>query len=907
MENVGYSSKFKTPEEEIKFLRQEVLRHEERLKVEGAPIMRDAVIAEKIEEHKARTPSETLAYPLSIAEHEAIILDLIPRGTDSRVEELLGLLEVKGLLNTLSVIENMHDAELEDDFHRVLIQYVKKNLPVEGLKEKGTLFQALHMTLFEVTLHAPEEKETKGLKELLSSMEQFYAGVIPKFNGKEQPWLSFEIAVANDHREVVFYAAVPDTLTSLFEKQLLSIFPTAKIVEVKNDYNIFTDRGYVAGAFATLKENPVHRIKTYVEFDYDPLTIMLNAFSKVKEVGEGIALQFLVAAPPVDYIYRYKKALEDIEKGVPAKEALDIRETLTGEIGKDLGGLFKSLVGNKGSKKEMGEAEIQAKEALKAKMETPVLSVGIRIVASAETAARAEQLLTELEATFHQFEVTTGNSVVFKRYHSSELPELSREFSFRLLKQREMFPLSLRELATVFHFPTESAKGISELKQGTATTAPAPSDMGREGILLGVNRHRGEARDIYFKAEDRLRHFYIIGQTGTGKSTLLKNMLIEDIRNGEGVCMIDPHGSDIEDVLASIPHNRMHDVIYFDPSYTARPMGLNMLEYDMRFPEQKTFVANELIAIFNKLFDMRVAGGPAFEQYFRNAALLVMDDPQSGNTILEIGRVFGDKAFRDMKLSRCKNPIVVQFWQNAEKTTGDQALANFVPYITSKLDPFISNDIMRPIIAQEKSSFNFRDIMDQKKILLVNLSKGRLGDVNANFIGLILVGKMLMAALSRVDSFGKTLPPFYLYIDEFQNITTDSIATILSEARKYKLSLTIAHQFIAQLEDKIKNAVFGNVGSLAAFRVGADDAEYLSSQFSPTFTAKDIMNMDNRNAYLRMLVGGKPAKPFNIETMPLPKLNHEGVNALKELSYITFGKERALIDEDILRRYRGGK
>jgi hypothetical protein len=336
-------------------------------------------------------------------------------------------------------------------------------------------------------------------------------------------------------------------------------------------------------------------------------------------------------------------------------------------------------------------------------------------------------------------------------------------------------------------------------------------------------------------------------------------------------------------------------------------MGLNMLEYDMRFPEQKTFVANELIAIFNKLFDMRVAGGPAFEQYFRNAALLVMDDPQSGNTILEIGRVFGDKAFRDMKLSRCKNPIVVQFWQNAEKTTGDQALANFVPYITSKLDPFISNDIMRPIIAQEKSSFNFRDIMDQKKILLVNLSKGRLGDVNANFIGLILVGKILMAALSRVDSFGKTLPPFYLYIDEFQNITTDSIATILSEARKYKLSLTIAHQFIAQLEDKIKNAVFGNVGSLAAFRVGADDAEYLSSQFSPTFTAKDIMNMDNRNAYLRMLVGGKPAKPFNIETMPLPKLNHEGVNALKELSYITFGKERALIDEDILRRYRGGK
>jgi hypothetical protein len=381
-------------------------------------------------------------------------------------------------------------------------------------------------------------------------------------------------------------------------------------------------------------------------------------------------------------------------------------------------------------------------------------------------------------------------------------------------------------------------------------------------------------------------------------------MIMQDIKNGEGVCMIDPHGSDIQDVLASVPPERVKDVIYFDPSHTERPMGLNMLEYDERFPEQKTFVVNELISIFNKLFDMKVAGGPAFEQYFRNSALLVMEHPASGNTLIEIGRVLGDKAFRELKLSYCKNPIVTQFWRNAEKTTGEQSLSNFVPYVTSKFDSFISNDIMRPVIAQEKSSFNFRDIMDNKKIFLVNLAKGRLGDINANLIGLILVGKILMAALSRVDSFGKTLPPFYLYIDEFQNITTDSIATILSEARKYKLSLTIAHQFIAQLDEKIRDAVFGNVGSMAVFRIGSDDAAYLEKQFEPTFSQKDIMNIDNYNAYLKLLVGGRPAKPFNIETLPSPKLNHQIAEKIREISFLTYGKDRAEVEAGIMKRYQ---
>ena len=269
-----------------------------------------------------------------------------------------------------------------------------------------------------------------------------------------------------------------------------------------------------------------------------------------------------------------------------------------------------------------------------------------------------------------------------------------------------------------------------------------------------------------------------------------------------------------------------------------------------------------------------------------------------------MSRALSDKTYRDLKISRCKNPLVKQFWVNAEKTTGEQGLANYVQYVTNKFDVFLANDIMRPVIAQEKSSFNFRDIMDNKKILLVNLSKGRLGDINANLIGLILVGKILIAALSRTDSFGKDFPPFYLYIDEFQNITTDSISTILSEARKYKLSLNIAHQFIAQLEEGIRDSVFGNVGSICAFRVGAEDSEYLEKQFAPTFSSSDLMNVDNLNAYLKLLVNGKPVKPFNIFVPFPPRGDAEKLEKLKEMSYLKYGKPREEVEKLIMEKYK---
>jgi hypothetical protein len=463
--------------------------------------------------------------------------------------------------------------------------------------------------------------------------------------------------------------------------------------------------------------------------------------------------------------------------------------------------------------------------------------------------------------------------------------------------------LNLKEVTTMFHLPV-SRVNAPQLKQSKLVSAPAKAGMAEEGIFLGVNRHQGIETRVYMPPEDRMRHFYCIGQTGTGKTTLLKNMIIQDIKNGEGVCYIDPHGTDIEDIINAIPPNRIQDVIYFDPSDTARPMGLNMLEYDPMYPEQKSFVINELLSIFNKLFDMKVAGGPMFEQYFRNATSLVIDDPESGNTLLDVSRVLADQEFRELKLSRCKNPIVVQFWRDiAAKAGGESSLANMVPYITNKFDVFLSNEIMRLIVSQEKSAFNFRNVMDERKILLVNLAKGRLGDINSHLIGLILVGKILMAALSRVDVVDHRPPDFYLYIDEFQNITTDSISAILSEARKYRLGLNMAHQFIAQLPESIKNAVFGNVGSMAVFRVGAEDAEFLESQFAPTFTSADMMKIPNYNAYVKMLIDGFPTKPFNIESQRSPVGTIEIGARVKQYSREMYGRDRAELDREVMKKY----
>ncbi len=904
---------FKSPEEEVAFLREALAQKERSLAEQGVEASREKIASETIQAYR-EMPTETALHSsqqMSPAEQEGFVLRLRPEAHDRIMEELLGVLLDRGIKNALNLVEGMRNPHVDDDFHRFLVQYLASAGSIPGLKESTPLHRALQARLFEIALPEVDDSNKKGLKELLTMMEQFYAGMHSVGYGREnldKSHFTLEIALANDSEQFVIYAAVPGDKVDLFEKQLLAVQPDAKLSEVTDDYNVFSEtQDTAAASYATLAQEDIFPIKTYESFDHDPMNIILNTLSKLKGKGEGAAIQFVLCPEDDKIMHHYQMVLDKVKQGYSVKTAKSVGR----EVGLELLKVGTELITGQ-KQKELNEHKVdeRAVEYITEKLKGTIVATNIRIVASGETHERSHAILSDIESAFNQFTEAGRNAFTFKQVEGSALREVLHEFSYRLFNDAEAMPLNIKELSTVFHFPYGITK-ISQLKQAKAAVAPLPQELlagqGSQGVLLGYNEYRGERKEVRMSREDRMRHFYVIGQTGTGKTVFLKNMIIQDIANGDGCCFIDPHGTDIQEILANIPRERLDDVIYFDPAYTARPMGLNMLEYDERYPEQKTFVVNELLAIFNKLFDMKTAGGPAFEQYFRNSALLVMEDPSSGSTLLEIGRVLADKAFRDLKLSRCKNPIIKQFWENAEKTTGEQSLSNFVPYVTNKFDVFVSNDIMRPVIAQQESVFNFRKIMDEKKILLVNLAKGRLGDINANLIGLILVGKIQMAALSRVDMFGKPMNDFYLYIDEFQNVTTDSIESILSEARKYRLSLTVAHQYVEQLEDNIKNAVFGNVGSMAVHRVSPENAEVFAKQFEPTFTAADIIKLENLNCYIKMLAGGMPVKPFNSHT-PFPSRgNTDVVDKIKELSYLKYGRDRAEVEEEIMVRYRAGQ
>lgn len=903
--------KFKSPQEELEYLRARVREKEAEIDVPKNRFETDRIARREVAEYAELPAATVLHETVVMAEHDIVrnVLKLEPETHDKQVDAILALVTERGIRNALAVAARMNNPHLEDDVHRALVSYVSEGLPDKGFGVPEKVRRALHMVLFEIQPQAhgedKQESQQHKLEQLLSSSEQLYAGLMSLIDSHEG--FSLEIAVQEGSEAAFLYLAVPRTKKVLAERLISSVFPNARLSEARGDYNIFNYDGAHAGAYAMLHNHPSLPVKTPDMFEHDPMNVLLAAFAKLAKHGEGAALQITVSTEGDRYNHHYKKILRELEKGKTFDKAIKVPESEIGEAAKIL---MKQIFMPKEYEMEVEKqfrrtSDQVTTEEITRKVKSRIAPVTIRLVASAATKERAEELIDNLEAPFNQYDDPRGNHFVFKRVGNWGLSDFLRDFTYRSFDHSIVMPLSLSEVTSIFHFTAERLTTSRELKRSFAKQAPAPVETAPDGITIGINKYGADETPVRFGPSDRLRHAYVIGQTGTGKTGFIKNLIIQDIKNGEGVAFIDPHGNDIDDVLACVPPERMKDVIYFDPAYTARPMGLNMLEYDRTKPEMKTFVVDEVYGIFRKLYaDVPEAFGPMFEQYYRNAVQLVVEDPDTGSTFVEIPRVFADTAFRNLKLSHCKNPIIVQFWRKiAEQAQGDPSLENVAPYITSKFDVFLTNDIMRPIVSQEKSAFDFREIMDSKKIFLANLSKGRLGDRNTALLGLILVSKFLQAAFSRVDTRSELLPVFYLYIDEFQNFATPSIATILSEARKYKLSLTIAHQFIAQLEDDIRDAVVGNVGTKAAFRIGTTDAEFLEKQFTPTFTAQDLENLPNRNAVLSLLVNGVPARPFTIQTQDLPPMHYEHLDAMKELSYRTYGKDREEVEAETRRKF----
>ncbi len=782
---------------------------------------------------------------------------------------------------------------------------------ISRLKKDSRLSRALDLVLYEITQPQEKTKEPeKKFQEIISVMEQFYAGMSSiresgrrlRFSGPT--YFSLELALPAIGKEATFFAAVPRRHARFFEKQAESFFPHIKLEIKKEDYNIFNPKGESAAGYFKLKNNAALPVRTYSRLDADSLEVIINAFSKMEAEGEGAALQIILAPDSGSFIKEVKKVSKKYKE--TGSLSAPFAKSFLGGIVNVVDDLFFGKSSKKeGEKKEPVFFDEEKAKLLEEKSSRMVFRTNIRLAASAAGQEEAEQILKDLAGAFAQFSEPQGNEFEFISQKKKAKEKLLYRFIVRMFDDKQILYLNTSELTGIYHFPI-GLVSAPKLKYLKAKDAPAPANLPQSGILLGRNVYRGEETEVRMARDDRRRHLYIIGQTGTGKSYFMQNLARQDIENGEGVCVIDPHGDIIEKILGWIPKERAEDVIVFDPGNIARPMGLNMLEYDSAHPEQKTVIVDELMEIFNKLFAGSPEGlGPVFQQYFRNAAMLVMEDPASGNTLLEIGRVLAEKDFRDYKISRSKNPVINSFWrEQAEKAGGETSLANMVPYITSKIDNFLTNEFMRPIIMQEHSAINFRKIMDEGKILLVNLSKGKLGDLNAHLLGLIIVGRLSMAALSRGDLTEEKRRDFYLYVDEFQNVTTKSIAVILAEARKYRLILTMAHQYIAQLDEAIKNAVFGNVGSMASFRLGPDDAEFVEKQFAPVFSAQDLINIENRNVYVKLLVSGQTSRPFNIKTDPLPDSNPAIAEAIKGLSASKYGRPREEVEAEIAKKYQ---
>lgn len=734
-----------------------------------------------------------------------------------------------------------------------------------------------------------------------------------------QDHFSFEIIAAN--KLISFYVTAPKHMSRYLEQQVEAYYPEA-VLEVVEDYNIFHPYGTIAAGTIKTSRNYIFPIKTYKKVDTDPLNSILNVLTKL-DTDDGVAIQYIARSAKKSWHYLGR----DVVRRAHRTQSLNEGLRYLGIFGKtEISRWFldffhgmkpinkmndkNSLSQQQNMYKRFTAMEEEMLKGIEEKNSKAGLDVNIRIVVNAANKGRAIACLENIASALQQYNYYQYGNIFNNRVNKRNQQKIIKDFIYRHYSDSRGFILNTEELCSLYHFPLPGAE-TPNIEWLIAKHASAPTNIPSEGISIGHNIYRGVIKDIKIKRDDRRRHMYVIGKSGVGKSQFIATMAIQDIMNGEGVCILDPHGDLIRDVLERIPPQRAEDVILFAPADIERPLALNLLEYDPRYPEQKTFVINEMIKIFDKLYDLKQTGGPIFEQYMRNAMLLIMSDPESGSTLMEIPKVLADPDFRKLKLDRCNDPTVVDFWKKeAEKAGGDAALANIVPYITSKLTTFISNDMMRPIIGQQKSSFNLRDVMDSQKILLVDLSKGQVGEINAYLLGMILVGKILMSALSRTDMPQDKRKDFYLYIDEFQNFTTDSICSILSEARKYNLNLIIAHQYLGQLTVKqdtsIRDAVFGNVGTWIVFKIGSEDAEVVQKEFNPVFNLYDLINIEKYTAYVKLLIENTASRPFSMSIpWPLPGVKNEDMAvSIKQLSRLKHGQDRSIIEAEIKQRVR---
>ncbi len=735
------------------------------------------------------------------------------------------------------------------------------------------------------------------LYNILSST--FKKGFKSKYYGQRH--IAFEIVAQKGF--VQFYTAVPVTLLDVVQQAILSAYPSARLEEVA-EHNVFSPVGRISGTLGgelVLKENYAYPIATFQDLKRDAMQSLLSALSTL-EKDDGVGIQILIR--PADPGWRKRATSVSDKKRKGGKNSSSLPAAI-GVFGQAVTALNKppESKNDKDSTpdKPLSSLDQSIVDAIDDKTRHPGYEVLIRVVASSNLTQRSQSILNNIIATFSLFDAPGRNG--FKFIPAKDIDSFVTAYILRFFPQENKNTiLNSVELSTLFHFPDQSNIPTTQLERQASKQVDGPRNISEDGLLLGYNVFRGAKKAIRLSLNDRRRHMYVVGQTGTGKSTFLENLALQDMLEGRGFAFVDPHGDTVEKLMAMVPKERTEDVIYFSPADMEYPMGLNMFEFHS--PEQKDFLIQEAINMLYKLYDPQHQGiiGPRYEHWFRNAALTLMADPE-GSTFIDIPNVFQDSKYLKQKLQYVKDQTVLDFWNKEMAQTSDFHKSEVMGWFVSKFGAFRSNEMMRNIIGQTKSSYNLRTIMDEGKILFVNLSKGRTGELNSKLLGMIFVMKIQAAAMSRASITEEERNDFCLYVDEFQNFSTDSIADILSEARKYRLNLAVANQFTTQLTDQIRDAVFGNVGTIVSHRVGTADAEALAKVFQPIFDIEDLQRIPNANSIVRMLIGGVPTQPFSMANLPpLGKPNMQLADALKQLSAAKYGRPKAVVEAEIFKR-----
>ena len=748
------------------------------------------------------------------------------------------------------------------------------------------------------------------IEEVLSQAQAMYniisstatKGFKSKLYGQRH--LSFEI-VARDGL-VYYYTVVPVVLLDVVKQAVAAAYPTARLQEM-SEHNVFSRVGKMSGTIGgefTLKRPASLPIATYMESKRDASRALLNAIASASR-EDGVGVQVLIRPAAEGWTATARKKIDKIKKdrmsgkGGGIGGVMSVRDLIEAP--------WKPPEGKDSKPEEKVETQLTAADqqqidAIEEKIRYPGFEVLVRVVVSSNTAARSQVLLKNIIAAFALFDSPSLNG--FKFTMTKNVDELVTAYIFRFFPQAVRSTiLNSVELATLFHLPDQKSIPTAQVQRQKSKQVDGPTQVMEQGLLIGYNEFRGVKKPIRITDTDRRRHIHIIGQTGVGKSVLQENLAYQDMMDGRGFAFVDPHGDSVEALLSKVPKERVEDVIYFNPSDIDSPIGLNMFEFD--HPDQKDFLVQEAIGMLYGLYDPGHTGivGPRLEHIFRNAALLLMSDPKGG-TFIDIPKVLIDQEFMKSKLKYVTDQTVLDFWTKEwPASQKSNEAGEVISWVVSKFGPFVSNDAMRNIIGQTKSGFNIRDIMDNKKILLVNLSKGKMGDLNSRLIGIVFVMKFQAAAFSRANVPEDQRQDFTLYVDEFQNFATDSFQTILSEARKYRLSLVLGNQFMTQLKEELREAIIGNVGTTITGRIGITDAEIMVKRYTPTFEAEDLTKLPNYESVVVAQIQGVPSAPFSMNWVaPMGQANQQLSNALKRLSAAKYARPRSEVEREIFAR-----